>query len=244
MTTHPNGGVHEWSGVVVGPPGWRIGAVLLVVKRRLVQVGIVVLVLVLAVAVNVGWRWWHNRPPYGPEVLAASATLQFASYQEASAALRPVNAPWPDAGDQLMLGRVSWRPPPHPQKRGVFWIVVLDKRSHLKANVLAVRSWREDAVGLGSDGGLKRAVDRYPWLQGAAGHEVNGSWWVDGNCVMVSASDAAPVVFAVLFPAAARVVRRREQAMPTAPVALADLLIALVNIGPDGQVYWAQRLRG
>ena len=28
------------------------------------------------------------------------------------------------------------------------------------------------------------------------------------------------------------------------PVTLPDLLLALVHMGPDGQVYWAQRLQG
>ncbi|ADL48503.1 hypothetical protein Micau_4995 [Micromonospora aurantiaca ATCC 27029] len=32
--------------------------------------------------------------------------------------------------------------------------------------------------------------------------------------------------------------------MATAPVQMSDLLLALVYMGPDGQVYWAQRLQG
>ena len=33
-----------------------------------------------------------------------------------------------------------------------------------------------------------------------------------------------------------------EQAVTDAPAAASDLLAALINVGPDGQVYWARRL--
>ncbi|NJC82497.1 hypothetical protein [Planosporangium mesophilum] len=152
--------------------------------------------------------------------------------------------PWAQPGDQLVLGRVSWKRPPRPQKDATFWIVLLDKRSHLKAAIQEVTSPRRDKVGLGSHGYLMRAVDRYPWLQGVAGHEVNGSWWETGECVAVFAADATPVTFAAVFPAAARSPQLPEQAVPTAPVALSNLLVALINMGPDGQIYWAERLLG
>jgi hypothetical protein len=35
-----------------------------------------------------------------------------------------------------------------------------------------------------------------------------------------------------------------ELGVATAPVAVSDLLLALVYLGPDGQVYRAQRLEG
>ncbi|MFC7758962.1 hypothetical protein ACFQY4_13935 [Catellatospora bangladeshensis] len=52
-----------------------------------------------------------------------------------------------------------------------------------------------------------------------------------------------PITFVATFPA-----QRRETPQPptyaTAPVNRDDLLVALVFIGPDRQVYWAQRLFG
>ncbi|MEU8313756.1 hypothetical protein [Micromonospora sp. NPDC048887] len=37
---------------------------------------------------------------------------------------------------------------------------------------------------------------------------------------------------------------QRVHPIATAPVSLPDLLLALVYMGPDGQVYWARRLQG
>jgi len=206
--------------------------------RRRAQAALAALVLVVGLSTYAGWGWWHNRPPYGPEVLAATATLEFASFEAASTALGGVSAPLTDDGDQLVLGRVSWRPPPRPQKDTTFWITVLDKRSQRKAAVMAAASSRQDKVVLGSGGDLRRAADRYPWLSGIDGREVDGQWWDPGNSVFVSASDATPLTFVALFPSA-DTPQRPESAIPTAPVALSDLLVALVHVGPDGQVYWA-----
>ena len=35
-----------------------------------------------------------------------------------------------------------------------------------------------------------------------------------------------------------------ELQVATAPVAVEDLLVALISVGPDGQVYWAHKLQG
>jgi hypothetical protein len=35
---------------------------------------------------------------------------------------------------------------------------------------------------------------------------------------------------------------QQPQLVATTPVATADLLVALISVGPDGQAYWAQRL--
>jgi hypothetical protein len=44
----------------------------------------------------------------------------------------------------------------------------------------------------------------------------------------------------VLHPA--RRETRSEHRVATAPAAVEDLLVALISVGPDGQVYWAKRL--
>jgi hypothetical protein len=80
-----------------------------------------------------------------------------------------------------------------------------------------------------------------PWQRGIGAREVDGSYWTSGSAVFVSALNASPVTLQfVLRPAGPRTTPRN--AMPTAPAALADLLIALISVGPDGQVYWAERL--
>lgn len=106
-------------------------------------------------------RWWHNRPPYGPQALAATASLEFVTEQAAQAALGDgVHAPPNGPGDQLILGRVSWRLPPTPQPGGAFWIVVLDKRTDLKPGTFAVGSPLHQQVSIASGGTLQRVADR------------------------------------------------------------------------------------
>jgi hypothetical protein len=52
---------------------------------------------------------------------------------------------------------------------------------------------------------------------------------------------ASPVTFQiVLHPA--RPGTPIEIAVPTAPATVPDLMIALISVGPDGRLYWAQRL--
>ncbi|MEE6306388.1 hypothetical protein V1634_06015 [Plantactinospora veratri] len=169
--------------------------------------------------------------------------LELVGNETASAALGQVTAPHADEGDQLVLGRVTWRPPVEPQDGAVFWIVVLDKRTHLKPTVFGVASPRQADVGVGSHGYLRKAADRYPWLQGIVGREVDGGWRDAGSSISVAAPDASPVTFVGIFPDAKRL-KQSEPLIATAPVAVSDLLVALVNMGPDGQLYWAQRLWG
>ncbi|MDX6240242.1 MAG: hypothetical protein QOG10_5062 [Kribbellaceae bacterium] len=197
--------------------------------------------LLIAIGGNAGWRWWHNRPPYGPEVLAATATLSLVDQVTVNAAFSPRDVEWAGDGDQIFLGRVAWVRPPDPQVDGSFRIVVLDKRTRLLPGFINVTSARPDDVGAGSDGSLDLAEKRYPWLQGVGAREVNGSFWTTGSAVTVSSVDASPVTFAIVL-RPARPGTPPEQAVATAPAAASDLLVALINVGPDGQVYWAQRL--
>ncbi|SNT64643.1 hypothetical protein SAMN05421812_117161 [Asanoa hainanensis] len=200
----------------------------------------VTLLLVAGAAVG-GWRWWHARPPYGPEVLAATATLSLVDQATMDAAFAPRTPEQAGDGDQIFLGRVTWQRPPDPQKNGTFRIVVLDKRTHLMPGFVNATSARPDDVSSGSDGSLDVAEERYPWLAGVGAREIDGGYWTSGSAVTVTSVDASPVTFAVVL--------RPEvpgtlphMAVATAPAAVGDLLVALVNVGPDGQVYWAQRL--
>ncbi|WP_432969120.1 hypothetical protein [Dactylosporangium sp. CA-233914] len=198
-------------------------------------------IVLAGTAGGVGWRWWHNRPPYGPDALNAQATLQLVDQATADAALKPVNAVAADGGDQILLGRVTWTRPPNPQMGSSFRIVVLDKRSHLMPGFIAVTSARPDKVNAGADGSLDIAQKRYPWLRGIGPRKINGSFSNSGCAVSVWSADASPVTFQTVL-RAARPGTPPEQMAPTAPAAVEDVLIALISVGPDGQVYWAQRL--
>lgn len=209
--------------------------------RRRVALGLGVVVLLAGVGGVVAWRWWAGRPPYGPEALHARATLELVDQATADAALRPVTAEIAGAGDQIFLGRVSWTPPPRSREGDTFRIVVLDKRSRLMPGFIAVTSPRPDDVSTGTDGSLDLAADRYSWLRGIGTREVDGSHWASGADILVSAVDASPVTFQfVLHPP--RPAASAANAVATAPADPADLLIALIGVGPRGQVYWAERL--
>jgi hypothetical protein len=210
-----------------------------VIKRAGLLLGVAVL-LVGAGGVA-GSRWWHGRPPYGPEALSARATLRPVDQATANAALGPIDGEVASEGDELFLGQVAWDRPPHPQRDGSLRIVVLDKRSHLPPGHIAVKSPRPDDVGSGSDGALDIAQERYPWLRGAGTRKINESYVNSGDAIFVYSVDASPVTFSVVLHPA-REGTPPEQMVATAPAAPEDLLVALICVGPGGQVYWAQRL--
>ncbi|MEV0901094.1 hypothetical protein [Actinoplanes sp. NPDC049802] len=194
--------------------------------------------LLAAVGGVAGLRRWQNRPPYGPEALGARATLELVDQATANAALAPVDAEFAnDEGDQILLGRVTWTRPPEARDGTSLRIVLLDKRRHLMPGFIAVASADPDHVNTGSDGALITAEERYPWLRGAGMGSTGGA----GTAVTVSSMDASPVTFQTVLHAV-ETGTPAEQMVATAPVAVPDLLVALICVGPDGQVYWAQRL--
>ncbi|MEU4428599.1 hypothetical protein AB0F81_48945 [Actinoplanes sp. NPDC024001] len=186
-----------------------------------------VAVLLAAAGVVAGVRWWHYRAPYGPEALNATATLR-------------LDTPAAGTGEQTLHGQVAWDRPPAPH-RGAFWIVVLDKRSQLKPGFLTASSARPGAVSTGSDDSLDEAQERYPWLRGAGTREIDGTFWSTGSAVHVASVQASPVTFESTLPPASPAAPPGHQ-VATAPAAVADLMVALISVGPSGQVYWAQRL--
>ncbi|MFI6128248.1 hypothetical protein [Micromonospora sp. NPDC051141] len=208
--------------------------------RRAASAAVALVVVVAAVG---GWRWWHQRPPYGPEALHLRSSLEFVSYEQAQAALGSAyQAPVASGGDQLVLGRVSWQTPSASLDGGYFALFLIDKRTDLKPSVFAVAAPQE-SVGLGSAGVENRIADHYPWLRGAGPLRVGGSgWYSGGSRLAIGDADASPVTFVALFPHLET--HQREFPMATAPVTLPDLLLALVYLGPDDQVFWAQRLQG
>ncbi|BCJ48215.1 hypothetical protein GCM10010168_25750 [Actinoplanes ianthinogenes] len=200
-----------------------------------------VVILLAGVGGVVGVRWWQSRAPYRPEVLHARATLRIVDQATADAALAPVGAQHAEPGEQIFLGRVTWTPPADAREGDSFRIVLLDKRSHLMPGFIAVTAADPDDVGTGSDGSLDAAAERYPWLRGIGVREINGSFWSAGSAVTVSAVDASPVTFQTVLHRAVEGTPP-ENEVATGPAAVEDLLVALIGVGPDGQVYWAERL--
>lgn len=194
------------------------------------------ILVVVVVAGGLTWRWWHNHVPFGPEALAITSSLSFVGYEDAQATLgKTAYAPYPFEGDQLVLGRVSWQAPPQPFK-GSFTIFLIDKRTNRKA---AHMSADQEVAGAGSAGSDNKVAERYAWLSGAGAIPVNGGWRTDG--VRLGVDERVPVLtFVAIFHS-----RQDGEPLPAiGPIALSDMLLALVYMGPDDQVYWAQRLQG
>jgi hypothetical protein len=64
-----------------------------------------------------------------------------------------------------------------------------------------------------------------------------------GMSITVTGPKASPVGFVALFPAADDATTPFPY-FATAPVSPSNLMMALVFIGPDRQIYWAHRLLG
>ncbi|MFD1370449.1 hypothetical protein [Actinoplanes sichuanensis] len=194
-----------------------------------------VVVLLAGIAAVAGWRWWQGRAPYGPEALRASATLRLVDQATADAALEPAGAEIPTGDDdQILLGTVSWTAPQSPQGTSLR-IVLLDKRRHLLPGFLTAKAPDPQSIGTGMDGSLDLAQQRYDWLAATATSENAGSM------ITVSSTQASPVTFqTVLHPA--RPDTPPEHRVATAPVTTDDMLVALICVGADGRVHWAQRL--
>jgi hypothetical protein len=208
------------------------------VKHRAILLLGTVLLLVAGGSVA-GWRWWHNRPSFGPEALAAQATLQLVDQATADVALAPGNAIFGEEDDQIFLGRVTWTPPARSKVDSTLRIVILDKRSHLTPGWIAVKSDRQDEVGSGWDGSLDAAAERYSWLHDFDTRQLDGSYG-GASTFITSSLDASPVTFqTVLRPA--RPGTPPGSAIATAPAAVGDLMIVLISVGPDGEVHWAHR---
>ncbi|MFU8852810.1 hypothetical protein ACNAW0_17755 [Micromonospora sp. SL1-18] len=73
-------------------------------------------------------------------------------------------------------------------------------------------------------------------------HFGDNEWQSNGNRLSGADEKASPLTFVALFPYLEE--PDWELMVATAPVAMSDLLLALVYMGPDEQVYWAQRLQG
>lgn len=221
------------------------------VRLRIVVVFAVVLILLGSIA---GHRWLRKDPPYTGASLAASATIALTDNQNLPLVLKEYGASEDIAiqanpGDQLVVGRVSWTKPPKPLNGGWYGILLIDKDSGLKPPVMSATGPYPDQIRIGSDPVFNIASERYPWLRGAGDtRAANGSYLSSSEAVQVY-KDEGPITFVALFPAVGSPDdRSSSRASPAvfarAPVTLPELLVALVYVGPDRQIYWAERLFG
>lgn len=220
-------------------------------RRKARRVLAVALVVVVVLAASAGWRWWHNRAPFGPGALSLQSSLEVVGFTESREALgEPVYyAPSLEPKVQLVLGRVSWRRPPE-QLDGSLIVVLIDKRANRLPSVIEVRQNRSripgypDPAAVGGSWVQNKIAQRYPWLSGMAYRKTGEDTWLsEGSMVWVDDQEGSPLTFAARFPQG-QAGSGTQTAGSGEPVAISDLLLAVVCIGSDDQIYWAHRLQG
>jgi hypothetical protein len=207
----------------------------------------IVLVAVLVAAGYGGYRWWHERPPYGPEVLEFAATAeQLPPGDGPEIEHHGVKVRVPEGG-AAVGGRITWRPPTGRgsdwDEDGWFMIFVVDKRVDLMPPQVWGTSPSGHEVSSGGDGVQNRIAEKYPWLRGAGDIKTDENTWRDGGMALSMTPAAGGVDFVAIFPPIPNGDPERRF-LAAAPVTLSDLMIAVAFVGPDRQVYWAERVYG
>lgn len=191
----------------------------------------ILIVLAIATASWAGYSWWHHHPPYGPDAIGATVTIRFTddTHFAADTQALGVHGLGPMHGDKTkrtFIGRLDYTIPHAAHGAGSYFIVVIDKRTNRLA------PWLGDDGGSGEDGFLEADVpSRYPWLSALAPVPVAGGWTMSGADMSTDTDTASPLAFEGEFPDAAGLTP-------------ADLLVALIFVGPDQQIYWATRVMG
>ncbi|WP_186315685.1 hypothetical protein [Catellatospora sichuanensis] len=205
-------------------------------------------VLVVAVAAGFAvYRWWHERPPYGAEGLGFAATAELLPSDK-----RPEDE---YHGVRFLArersvavgGRLTWRPAPGSsadwQDDGRFMIFVVDKRVQL----MPPQIWGASPSGIevlsGGDGVQERVAEEYPWLRGVGSIKLYDNVSRSGGSCLSTAPAAGEVAFVAVFPPIPEGDPERRF-LAAAPIAVSDIMVAVAFIGPDRQVYWAERVFG
>jgi hypothetical protein len=205
-----------------------------------------VLVVLLAAGFVV-YRWWHERPPYGPEALGLTSVLEMLpSGKQLEDEYRGLTY-YPDEKSTLIGGRISWQPRPGSSgdwsDGGWFMIFLVDKRVDLKPPQISGASTSGHEVLSGGAGVQNRVAEEYPWLRGAGDIKTGDRTSRSGGSALSTSPATGEITFVAVFPQMPDDDPERRF-LAAAPIALSDVMIALAYIGPDRQIYWATRLYG
>lgn len=193
----------------------------------------VLLTVAALVAASLGWAgyaWWHDRPPYSAAAVHATATLRFTDErhftQDAGAlGVTGLQRLLPQADRRQFVGRVDYTTPAGAGAGGTYYVFAVDKRR----NQVVEQLYDADGSGWGS---LQSSLAaRYPWLSATAPTVTDAGVSYRGASVSRPADAPGPLTFTGSIPDAAE----------SSP---ADLMVVLVLVGPDRQIYWANRVSG
>lgn len=186
-------------------------------------------VIVLAALGGVfGYRWIHNRPPYGPSAIHAVATIQLTDGSHVLADVTRLGAtgiqPWYGTdGDQLFVGQVNYRIPSNAQGAGRYAIVVIDKAGNQVSPLIWGAGANSGQVIQGWESTLSDAAKRWDWLAPMGARP-------NPTVVFAPTDTVGPITFQGAFHQDAGTITQ------------SDLMVALVFMGTEGQIYWAERL--
>jgi len=210
-------------------------------RRTKTPVVLAAVVLAFA-ALVVPWigHWAHARAPFQPSEMNLSLTLAVVPVSEVQNAIEGYGI----SGDQLravqpksatqeaVVGQLSFSIPKRMPDESQMALFVIDERTH----ALTQQAWGftegANKPGSGFDAKFAGFATRYPWLKATAFSYKDGSYAQPGTAITIGPGVQGPLTFyAVLDPIAIQVSDVTK-----------DVLVALGFVGPEGQIYWAQRL--
>ena len=169
-----------------------------------------------------------QHPPYGPSALHASATIRATNgnrfVADAGALGVSTLTPLPDmASASIFVGRIDFTLPAGAGHDGSLCAVIIDKRANMGASYVET-----DQSGSFWGAPLDDLSLRYPWLSMLAPIEVDGGFQEDSMAIDLGTRTHGPVPFSAV--------------VGDEGVSASDLMVVLVFIGNDDQLYWATRV--
>ncbi len=200
------------------------------IERPAAQLTVVATVLVVATGGWLAAAWVHDHPPYSAAVVHPAAVIKLTDTDHViadaraygGAGLTPVVVG--GEGDRLLVGRVDFAVPTGAAGSGRYDFILIDTRTNQPVQAFSGR----DGGGWGGSLGVE-LPRRYPWLSAVAPHRTASNEWTD----TAQAVQVDPAAGYAAFTAA----------VPDGTgVTVADLMLAMVFVGTDGQIYWAAQV--
>jgi hypothetical protein len=205
---------------------------------------VVVLAVVLAIgALAVPWagRLLHRGAPFRPSQMNLSLNLAVVPVSDLQPAIEGFGisddqlraTPPSSEGQEAVVGQLSFtipKPMPDGSQMALF---VIDARSHRLTQLAWGYSGGANPPVSGYDGSFGEFATRFQWLKPTAPIFQDGSYIDPGMAISIPPGAQSPLTFyAVLDPTA----------LPVSDVSQ-DVSVTLGFVGPDRQIYWAQRIQ-
>lgn len=211
------------------------------VRRRLLQIGLVLVVVAVVVVAVVVVVWLRDRQrddewAHGGDGVDITARIQATTPRDYPDALRAVGVPpepaYPRVG-QVFVVEVSWSGAP---SSGGYAFVLLDGRLSPAEPLGASGSWEgPDGEGEGAhwNGSYEALSEHYPWLAGTASvRNADGSYSMDHQALSLPPGAEGGGVLSFFLPKDGIATSHPDQ----------DLVLAMVHIDDGGEVRWARKV--